>query len=393
MKKINFIYLDCNSTTACAQEVIEAMLPYFSERYGNPSSVHFAGRQAFRAVEASRETIAALLSVNKHEIFFNSGATEGNNWIFNALAQSKNNKKKRIVVSSIEHKAVLETALRLKSYGFEVKLLPVTKDGIVDLEQAAELITHDTAVVSVQYANNETGVIQPIAELLEITHSIGAYFHCDAVQGLGKVRLDLSALPVDSAVFSAHKVHGPKGIGALFIRGGAKKWPWEYPLSGGGQEQNIRPGTLNVPGIVGFGKAAELMQSNFTDDLKHMRKLQIFLEEKLMDQMPRCIIHGKKSPRLPNTTNVAIPNIPSDILMPNMPLCCIGSGSACNSGAIGSSHVLIAMNCGQKESKESIRISWCRYNSLRDIESFVFELFKVFHHICEERAYESRKNN
>jgi len=379
MKHFNdIIYLDNNATTACAVEVVEAMLPYFSVQCGNPSSVHLAGRQALRAIEASREIIAEWLSVNKHEIFFNSGATEGNNWVFNALAQTKDNRKKRIVVSAIEHRAVLDTALRLKNYGFEVEILPVTVDGVVDLEKAAEIITKDTALVSVQYANNETGVIQPIAELLEIAHRAGAYFHCDAVQGAGKAKLDLSALPIDSAVISAHKVHGPKGVGVIFIRGGARNWPWEYPTAGGGQEQNIRPGSLNVPGIVGFGKAAELMHNNLADYLKHMRSLQFLLEEKLHALFKHCMIHGEKSHRLPNTTYVVIPGIPADILLANMPLFCVSSGSACNSGAISPSHVLLAMKCALKENKESIRISLSHYNSLKEIESFVAELINVY---------------
>ena len=366
-----FVYLDNNATTVCAPEVVAAMIPYMSaSSYGNPSSGHFAGRQAYRAVELAREQLAAILSVGKHELFFNSGATEGNNWIFYSLLKSRP-KKRRIVVSSIEHKSVLLTARSLVEYGYEVIELPVTTDGVVDLATAKALITEDTLLVAVQYANNETGVIQPIQQLTELAHRQGALMHCDAVQGLGQATLNISELEVDSASFSAHKIHGPTGVGALYLNHGVCHWPFALPLQGGGQEKQVRPGTLNVPGIVGFGVAADLIYQNLPERLKYMRHLCDILEESLYDNFLGCIIHGSSVPRIANTTNVAIPGISSDILMANLPLICISNGSACNSGAIGGSYVLEAMDICPKEIEESIRVSVSIYNKTEEMELFI----------------------
>jgi cysteine desulfurase len=372
------IYLDNNATTVCAPEVVDEMLPYFAEQYGNASSTHLAGRQAFRSVEKAREKIAALLNVQPSELFFNSGATEGNNWLLLAFAQMESHTRRRIVVSAIEHKSVLDAALRLRRFAFDVHLLPVTPAGVVDLAQAAAIITPDTALVAVQYANNETGVVQPIAELIEMTHAVGAFFHCDAVQGLGKAQLDFSTLMVDSAVFSAHKIHAPKGVGALYIRGGARSWNFDFPIKGGGQEHSIRPGTYNVPGIVGFGKAAELIQESLLESIQHMNNLRGTLEDRLKQIIPHCHIHGKGAIRLPNTTNFVLNGVSADILMPNIPLCCVSTGSACNSGTISPSYVLAAMGCQVKENRESIRISLSRYTLHAEIDNFIVALSDAY---------------
>lgn len=379
------IYLDNNATTACAPEVVAAMLPYFTGQYGNASSVHFAGRQAFRAIENARQKIATLLTVKPHEIFFNSGATEGNNWIFQAITKTIHLSRKRIVVSTIEHKSVLDTAVYLQQFGFDVQFLPVTSEGVVDLEQAAVLITPDTAIVSVQYANNETGVIQPIAELVELTHAVGAFFHCDAVQGLGKAHLDLSKLLVDSAVFSAHKVHAPKGVGAIFLRGGVSNWRYELPVKGGGQEHAIRPGTYNVPGIVGFGKAAELILSNLEVDLVHMQTLRDMLEAQLKTLLPYCRVHGNISKRIPNTSNIEISGVPADILITNMINICLSEGSACSNGTVTGSHVLRAMHFTDSSIDNSVRISLSRYTTKDEIDILIKELYKQVNLITAER--------
>lgn len=373
------IYLDNNATTACAPEVVQAMLPFLADQYGNPSSVHLAGRVAFRAVEDAREKMAFLLSTGKHEIFFNSGATEGNNWIFQAFAQLPNQNRKRIVVNAIEHKSVLDTAIRLRRFGYDVQLLPVTADGVVDVSQAADIITRETALVSVQYANNETGVVQPITELVELAHRAGAFFHCDAVQGLGKAQLNLTELPVDSATFSGHKIHAPKGVGVLYIRGGARNWQWEYPLAGGGQEHNIRPGTYNVPGIVGLGKAAELLHADLSSHISYMATLRNSLETQLKSRLPDCLIHGEQAPRIPNTSNVTIKGIPADILMSTLPNICVSAGSACNGYALTPSHVLTAMGCSIEDNRQSLRISFCRYNSCDDVNQFVEAVANAYH--------------
>jgi len=374
MIKQPIIYLDNNATTACAPEVVDEMLPYFAEQYGNASSSHLAGRQAFRSVEKAREKIASLLNVQPSELFFNSGATEGNNWLLLAFAQMESHTRKRIVVSAIEHKSVLDAALHLRRFAFDVQILPVTPEGVVDLAQAAAMITPDTALVAVQYANNETGVVQPIAELTEMTHAVGAFFHCDAVQGLGKAQLDFSAIMVDSAVFSAHKIHAPKGVGALYIRGGARSWNFDFPIKGGGQEHSFRPGTYNVPGIVGFGKAAELIQASLLESIQHMNNLRITLENRLKQIFPHSHIHGERAKRLPNTTNVEIPNIPADIIIARLSNICIGNGAACTSGVITNSHVLRAMGVSDQISEKSIRISTSRYSAFLDLDGLVSAL-------------------
>lgn len=368
MSTQQLIYLDNNATTICAPEVVDEMLPYFAGQYGNASSTHLAGRQAFRSVEKAREKIASLLNVQPSELFFNSGATEGNNWLMLAFAQMESHARRRIVVSAIEHKSVLDAALRLRRFAFDVQILPVTPEGVIDLAQAAAIITPDTALVAVQYANNETGVVQPIAELTEMTHAVGAFFHCDAVQGLGKAQLDFSTLMVDSAVFSAHKIHAPKGVGALYVRGGARKWNFDSPIKGGGQEHSIRPGTYNVPGIVGFGKAAELIQVSLLESIQHMTNLRGTLENRLKQIFPHCHIHGERAKRLPNTTYVEIPNIPADVIIARLSNICIGNGAACTSGVITNSHVLRAMGVPDQISEKSIRISTSRYSAFLDIE-------------------------
>lgn len=367
----NFVYLDNNATTACLPEVVEAMAPYWQSVYGNAASTHYAGRCAYRALEAVRVAVADILRVKPYQLFFNSGATEGNNWIFNAYAGSKN-ERKRIVVSSVEHKSVLDAAKALEPYGYEIVVLPVSQGGVVSLEVAQQMITPEAGLVSVQLANNETGVIHPIRELVDLTHAVGAFFHCDAVQGLGKMAFSLEDLGVDSAVFSGHKIHAPKGVGLFYLRGGAARFPWVLPLHGGGQEQGIRPGTVNVAGVVGLGKAFGLLPDE--TELGRLQRLQNRLENDICLRIPGCRVHGQSTLRLPNTTNVSIPSIPSDILMANLPLFCVGEGSACNSGSLDSSYVLKAMGVPADEARCSIRVSTSTLTTELEIEAFLNQL-------------------
>ncbi len=367
------IYLDNNATTPCSCKVQAAMRMCMAEQWGNTSSQHFIGRQAYRLLEESRERAAGALACRKSEIFFNSGATEGNNWVFLSLLKS-NPTRRRIVISSIEHKSVLLSARALKTFGFEVVEMPVTQEGVVDTAKASELISDNTLLVSCQYANNETGVMQPVAQLCEQAHNVGALFHCDAVQGLGKDYFEMSKLDCDVATFSGHKIHGPQGTGILFLRGGFKAWPHLLPFAGGGQEHDVHPGTHNLPGIVGLATAAEEVVSNLSQRIEHFSSLQTLLENELLANIPGCIIHGKTAKRIPNTTNVAIPGLPADILIANMPLFCISNGSACNNGAIGAPYVLLSMGCSEKVSKSSIRISTSIFSVESDVQDFVSEL-------------------
>ncbi len=362
------VYLDNNATTACAQEVIAAMAPYWASAFGNAESGHLAGRIARRAVEASRATVADALDIDPNQIFFTSGATEGNNWIFQAFADSRSTAR-RVVVSAIEHKSVLNAAKRLEAFGFDVCLLPVTEDGVVDLAAAREAIKPGTGLVSVQLANNETGVIQPVSELAELSHSVGAFFHCDAVQALGKMPFSPVDLGVDSAAFSAHKVHGPKGVGFLYLRSGANRFPFPKPLAGGGQERGVRPGTHNVPGIVGLAKAMELLPDQGA--LEEMQRLRDEFEADVLKAIPGSRINGAGVERLPNTTNLFVPGMPSDFLMDNIPLFCVSNGSACNTGAIEPSYVLQAMGLTLDDARNCIRISTSISTSKSDLRAFI----------------------
>jgi cysteine desulfurase len=373
-----FIYLDNNATTACLPEVVEAMAPYWQSAYGNAASVHYAGRVAHRAVEAARASIADALSVAPHQLFFNSGATEGNNWLFHAFASARGCLR-RIVVGATEHKSVLHAAKRLECLGCEVVVLPVTSEGVIPMEAARNAITPGTGLVSVQLANNETGVVQPVRELAALAHAAGAFFHCDAVQGLGRIPVDLVGLGVDSAVFSGHKIHAPKGIGLLYLRSGVAHFPFDLPCQGGGQEQGIRPGTVNVTGVVGLAKAVERLPDAAA--LARLRALQCRLEAALASRIPGSRIHGASAPRIPNTTNFSLPSVPADVLMANLPLICISNGSACNSGAVDTSYVLKAMGISADEARTSIRVSSSVLTTQTDIDSFVCQLDESYKHL------------
>ena len=362
------VYLDNNATTACAPEVVAAMEPYWGAAFGNAESAHFAGRLARRAVESARAAVAGALDADPGQVFFNSGATEGNNWIFQAFADSKP-AARRVAVSAIEHKSVLNAARRLESFGFEVALLPVTQDGVVDLAAARDAIRPGTGLVSVQLANNETGVVQPVRELVELAHGAGAFFHCDAVQALGKMPFSLADLGVDSAAFSAHKIHGPKGAGFLFLRSGANRFPFPMPLAGGGQERGVRPGTHNVPGIVGLGRAMEMLPD--VSALAKMKAMRDAFETATLAALPGSRVNGAGAERLPNTTNLFIPGVPSDILMDSLPLFCVSNGSACNTGAIDPSYVLQAMGLSRDKARNCIRVSTSVSTLETELQSFL----------------------
>jgi len=374
------VYLDNNATTACFPEVVAAMAPYWGVAFGNAESNHFAGRLARRAVESARTTVADVLGADQGQIFFTSGATEGNNWIFQAFADSRPHAR-RIVISAIEHKSVLNAARRLEAFGFEVSLLPVTPDGVVDHAAARELIAPGTGLVSVQLANNETGVIQPVRELAELAHEAGAFFHCDAVQALGKMPFSLEDLGADSAAFSAHKIHGPKGAGFLYLRAGANRFPFPMPLAGGGQERGVRPGTHNVPGIVGLAKAMEMLPDAAA--LSRMKAMRDTFEAAVLAAIPESRINGAKAERLPNTTNLYVPGTTSELLLSNMPLLCASTGSACNSGVINSSYVLKSMSLPEDVSGSSIRISSSILTQQRDYAAALEFILKARQDVLE----------
>lgn len=362
------LYFDANATTPCAPEVLEAMRPYWNTSFANASSPHRAGRVAAQAVAVARRAVAECLDARPHEVIFTSGATESTNLVFWGLLLAPRTRR-HIVVSAIEHKAVLESAALLEEQGFEVTRLPVTPDGVVDLNIAARVITPETALVSVQAANNEIGTIQPILHIARLAHQAGAFFHVDAVQALGKMPVSMLDWECDFASFSAHKIYGPKGIGALFVKGGPMRWPWPRPLRGGGQEGGLRPGTLNVPGIVGFGAACDILRQRPAEIWENIATLRDLLEvslKKIFNNRIRVV--GENVERLPNTSGILIKDIDTDMLFLRCKNMLFSNGSACNSGTIEISHVIKSVLLDASLDDRFLRFSLLENTTKSDIE-------------------------
>ncbi|MGD1928928.1 MAG: cysteine desulfurase NifS [Leptolyngbyaceae cyanobacterium] len=359
------IYLDNNATTRIDPAVVEAMLPYLTELYGNPSSMHSFGGQVGASVQDAREKVAALLGAEDTEIIFNSCGSEGNNTAIHA-ALAAQPEKRHIVTTAVEHPAILNVCKHLEKKGYTVTYLSVDGRGQLDLMELEASMTGGTALVTTMYANNETGVIFPVEEIGAIAHEYGATFHVDAVQAVGKVAIDLSTSNIDLLTLSGHKLHAPKGIGALYVRRGFRFRPF---LLGGHQERGRRAGTQNVPAIVALGKAAELAQR----DLRNAPKeawLRDCLERELLANIPDCEVNGGGSPRLPNTTNIGFKYIEGEAIlyMLNREGICASSGSACTSGSLDPSHVLTAMGLPYTILHGSIRFSLSRFTTESDVQ-------------------------
>lgn len=372
------IYLDNNATTPCDPAVVEAMLPYFTQWYGNAATgLHTQGRQAGRALETAREQVATLIGAQPEEIVFTGGATESNNLAILGLARrAVNQSRKRIVTTAVEHKAILEPCQTLTSLGYEIIILPVDHQGRVELAAAEEAINDQTLLVSVQAANNEIGTLQPIAQLAQLAHAVGALVHCDAAQAVGKIEVDVVEWGVDMLSLSAHKFYGPKGIGALYLRRGVRAIPLEPLVYGGGQERNVRSGTSNVPAIVGMGTAAHLCQQHLPTEAPRLTQLRDALEAELLTQLPQAWINGRQAPRLPNTTSLTVPGVDADALLLNMPELMLGLGSACSSGAMEPSHVLQAIRLSREDAASTVRISLGRFNHPEQIPLIVSALLQ-----------------
>lgn len=366
------VYLDNNATTMVAPEVVEAMLPYFTEKYGNPSSIHGFGGNIARDLELAREKLAALVGVSPAEIIFNSCGTESDSTaILSAL--DTNPERKEIVTTRVEHPAVLNLCKQLaRKKGYKVHWLSVDKYGRLDLDEAREVIGEKTAIVSVMWANNETGVIFPVHELAQIAHEKGAMFHTDAVQAVGKIPLNINNSAIDFLSISGHKLHGPKGIGALYIKRGAEFAPF---IVGGHQERGRRGGTENVPYIVGLGVAAELAQKEFNKERAEVAQMRDRLEAGLMAAIPSARINGDTESRLPNTLNIAFEYVEGEAILMRFDGkgICASSGSACTSGSLEPSHVLRAMGVPFTCVHGSIRFSLSRYNTMEEIEYVISE--------------------
>ncbi|MBP7042328.1 MAG: cysteine desulfurase [Chloroflexi bacterium] len=373
------IYLDNNATTPCDPAVVAAMLPYFSEWYGNAATgLHPQGRKAARALVDAREQTAVLIGARPEEIIFTSGATESNNLAILGLGRrAAGGKRKRIVTTAVEHKAVLEPCHALAALGYEVVVLPVDTAGRVDLASAQSSINEHTLLVSVQAANNETGTLQPITQIAALAHAVGAVVHCDAAQAVGKISVDVLAWDVDLLSLSSHKFYGPKGIGALYICNGPRSIPLEPLAYGGGQEHAVRSGTSNVPGIVGLGAAAHLCATLLLEENKRIGTLRAALESQLLAALPDAWVNGADAERLPNTISLALPGVEVDALLLSMPEIMMGVGSACSTGALEPSHVLQAIGLSREDAGSTIRLSLGRFNSQDETTKIVTRIVQT----------------
>lgn len=373
---IKNIYMDNSATTPVKEEVLEAMLPYFSEKYGNPSSIYSLGSASKVAVENARNQVAKALGAQSKEIFFTAGGSESDNWAIKGVAFNQRKKGNHIITTKMEHHAVLHTCEYLEKQGFDITYLDLDEEGFIDLEQLKNAITDQTILISVIFANNEIGTIQPIKEIGQIAKERKILFHTDAVQAIGHIDIDVNDLNIDLLSLSAHKFYGPKGIGALYIKQGTRL---DSLISGGGQERNKRAGTENVPGIVGIGKAIELATENIEE---HNAKL-IFLRDRLIEKIganiPYVKLNGPRKNRLPNNVNFCFEFIEGESLLLSLDLVGIAgsSGSACTSGTLDPSHVLLAIGLPHEIAHGSLRLSLGDFNTVEEVDYVVEHLAEI----------------
>ncbi|MDR2573078.1 MAG: cysteine desulfurase NifS [Desulfovibrio sp.] len=362
-------YFDNNATTAVAPEVLEAMLPYLSDFYGNPSSMHSFGGRVGSAVEQARAHVAALLGAEPEEIIFTSCGTESDSTAIHSALQTQP-EKRRLITTRAEHPAVLNVAQYCERQGYHVVYLGVDSKGRLDQDEYLRVLTDDTALVSIMFANNEVGNIYPIQRMAEAARERGALFHTDAVQAVGKTPIDLSHMPVDMLSLSGHKIHAPKGIGVLYARKGVRFRPF---LRGGHQEHGRRAGTENVPYIVGLGAAARFAVGHIQEERIAVARLRDKLEQGILERVPDCIVNGDVENRLPNTTNIAFKNVEGEaiLLMLDRFGICASSGSACTSGSLEPSHVLRAMGVPFNYAHGSVRLSLSRYTTEEEVDHVI----------------------
>lgn len=368
MKKM--IYLDNAATTRTAPEVVEAMLPYFSEFYGNASTVYEFGGMSKEAISKAREIIADAIGAKENEIYFTGGGSESDNWALKATAEAYKSKGRHIITSKIEHHAILHTCEWLEQNGFEVTYLDVDEFGVVKLEELKKAIRPDTILITIMFANNEIGTIEPVAEIGKIAKEHGILFHTDAVQAFGQVLIQVDELNIDMLSASAHKLNGPKGIGFLYIRKGIKIRSF---LHGGAQERKRRAGTENVPGIVGFGKAVELALASMEERAKRERELRDYLMERVLKEIPFTRVNGDRTNRLPNNVNLCFQFVEGEslLIMLDMKGICGSSGSACTSGSLDPSHVLLAIGLPHEIAHGSLRLTLGSDTTKEDMDTVV----------------------
>lgn len=366
-----FIYLDNNATTKIAPEVLGAMMPYLTDNFANASSTHAFGLGASDAVKKARQQVADLIACETNEIIFTSGATEAINLGIKGVALANFGFKNHIVTSQTEHKAVLDTCKYLESIGFEITYLPVSEDGLIDITNLENALRPQTLLVAIMWVNNETGVIQPIDEIAEMTHNNGSLFFTDATQVVGKIPLNINS--IDMLSFSAHKFHGPKGIGGLYVKKGIK---FESQIHGGGHEFGLRSGTSNVPAIVGLGAACELSQNCIIETKEIVEPLRDYLESELL-KISGTILNGSPQKRLYNVSNLSFPNIDANVLIGQLKNIAVSNGSACTASIVQPSHVLKAMGNTDEQAMAAIRFSLCKYNTKDEIDITINEIKRI----------------
>ncbi|HRC52998.1 MAG TPA: cysteine desulfurase NifS [Bacillota bacterium] len=361
------VYLDHSATTPVRPEVLAAMLPYFGDKFGNPSSIHSWGRQARTAVDSAREQVASIIGATASEIVFTSGGTESDNLAIRGVAKSMQTKGKHLITSQIEHHAVINTFESLAKDGYEVTYLPCDKYGLIDPDDVRKSIRKDTILISIIHGHNEVGTIEPIEEIGRIAKEHGILFHSDAVQSLGKIPVKVDAMGVDLLTISSHKIYGPKGVGALYVRKGTRIRP---QVTGGIHEKGLRAGTENVPGIVGFGAACALAEEEMPEESKRLQALRDKLINGILSNIPDTVLNGHPEKRLPHNVNVSVKYVEGEAMLLNMDLLGIGasSGSACTSGSLEPSHVLLAMGIPHELAHGSLRMTLGKSNTGEDIE-------------------------
>ncbi len=396
------VYLDYSATTPVHPEVLETMLPFFNEKFGNASSIHAKGKEARLAIEDARQKVARLINADTEEIIFTSGGTEADNLAIMGTVGISGDLGNHIVITNIEHHAVFETCNYLEKKGFDVTFVPVEPDGIVDVEKVREAITDETILVSVIYANNEIGTLQPVKEIANIALEFGIYSHTDAVQAIGRSHIDVEELGVDMLSLTAHKFYGPKGIGALYIRQGSQIAPMIY---GGGQERGIRSGTESVPLMVGFGKAAEVAMKDMDEEIKRLKPLRDKLVKGITSNIDGVIVNGNMEKRLPNNANVCFEGValekpgpkekPEDYFSMSWELnkhgICASAGAACTAAGVTPSHVLIALGRTVEQTQGALRFSLGKWTTEEDIDKTLEELPRLVDRLRQEKK-EQLKN-
>ncbi len=384
------IYLDNAATTRISPIVLKEMMPYLTDKYGNASSIYEIGKDSRNALDIARESVAKILNTNSEEIYFTSGGTESDNWAIKGVAFANEKKGKHIIISNIEHHAILHTCKYLEKYCFNITYLPVNENGIIDVNDLRKAIRKDTILVSIMFANNEIGTIQPIKEIGEITKKKEIYFHTDAVQAIGNIVIDVNDLNIDLLSLSAHKFNGPKGVGVLYIRKGTNISPM---IHGGGQERNKRAGTENLAGIVGLSKALELSIKNIDKKNKYLSELRDMTIKGLMERIPDTLLNGDPINRLSGNVNVCFKYIEGEsiLLMLNMKGIYASSGSACTSGSLDPSHVLLAIGRPHEIAHGSLRLTFSMENTKEDVKYLLDILPPIIQRLREISALNYKK--